>query len=209
MPSPRVLQITALDVLPEDALVGRLAAVAEMATEARQRFAVQLRDPQLDGRLLLSWAEQLRQLTAAQQVALVINDRLDVALAVGADGVHLGRHSVTVATARRALGADRWVSCSAHDLSELLAAARQGADAVLLSPIFASPGKGRPLGLELLSQARAAIDSLAESSLPSGRRPALVALGGLDLAAGQRGLAAGADGVAAIRADLTALLAAG
>lgn len=207
MRTPRVLQITALDLLGEEALFARVAAAGAMTATGAGRFAVQLRDPQLSGRALLGWAERLRERTARQQVALVVNDRLDVALAVGADGVHLGRHSVSPATARRALGPGCWLSRSAHDLDELVAAAHDGADAVLLSPVFASPGKGVPLGIESLVRARAILDEL-EPALPRGRRPALLALGGVDLDGGRRCLAAGADGVAAIRADLTALLSA-
>jgi thiamine-phosphate pyrophosphorylase len=206
MRSPRVLQITDLDRLAEDVLAERLAAAAALGAEACARFALELRDPQLDGRTLHSLAERLRERTARHGVALVVNDRLDLAIAVGADGVHLGRCSVSVATARRALGAGAWISRSAHDEAEVLAAARAGADAVLLSPIFASPGKGPPLGLGAIGQARAALDAVGTGEFPGGRPPALLALGGIDAEAGRRCLAAGADGVAAIRADLTELL---
>jgi thiamine-phosphate pyrophosphorylase len=196
---PRVVQITEASALPEAALFARLAAVGALAPAARSRFAVQLRDPDLSSRALADLGKRLRAATRAQGVALVINDRLDLALALGADGVHLGRRSVTVADARALLGPAAWISVACHDVDDVIHAATAGADAATLSPIFASPGKGTPLGLAALQAARSALD---------GRRLALAlhALGGVDRASAPSCFAAGADGVASIRADLSAFL---
>lgn len=197
MKPPRIVQITESSALPDSALMDRLAALSRLAPERRQRFAVQLRDPRLSGRALADLAVRLRAVTRSLGVALLINDRLDLALALAAEGVHLGRRSVTIADARALLGPSAWISVACHSVDDVIRAAAEGAGAVTLSPIFASPGKGTPLGLAALESARAAL----------GARPiALYALGGVDLETAPSCLEAGADGVAAIRADLTALL---
>jgi thiamine-phosphate pyrophosphorylase len=195
--SPRVVQITESSALPEAELFARLAAVGALSPAQRGRFAVQLRDPGLSSRALADLGLRLRAATRPLGVALVVNDRLDLALALGADGVHLGRRSVTVADARALLGPAAWISVACHDVDDVIRAATEGADAATLSPIFASPGKGTPLGLGALRAARSALGA---------RALALHALGGVDRASAPSCFEAGADGVAAIRADLSALL---
>ena len=142
---------------------------------------------------------RLREATRALGAALVVNDWLDVALAIGADGVHLGRRSVNVEEARAILPPGTWISVSCHALADVVRAAEEGADAALLSPIFASPGKGRGLGVEALCEARAALDARGAVTL-------LVALGGVTAENAGACFAAGAGGVAAIRADLGRVL---
>jgi thiamine-phosphate pyrophosphorylase len=193
---PRVLQITAADVLPEAELWARLAALARLPAADRSAFAVQLRDPELPTRALLALGAHLREVTRAIGAALVVNDRLDLALALDADGVHLGRRSVTVEDAR-ALLPRAWISVACHDVADVARAAREGADAAVLSPIFASPGKGVPLGPAALGAARAAV----------GEGIQLIALGGVDASNAAACFAAGAGAVAAIRADLSGVLA--
>ena len=191
---PRVLQITDAGALPERALFDRIAALAALPPALRACFAVQLRDPGLSTRALLALGGRLREATRALGAGFVVNDRLDLALALGADGVHLGRRSVPVRDARALLPPGAWISVACHAPAEVARAAAEGADAALLSPIFASPGKGPPLGIEALREARAAL----------GERSAvqLLALGGVTAENAGACLAAGADGVAAIRADL-------
>jgi thiamine-phosphate pyrophosphorylase len=189
--TPRVMQISALDVVSEEVLLARVASAAP-------GLVVQLRDPQLEGRELHRLAVRLRDVTRRVGARLIVNDRIDVALAVGADGLHMGRRSVDAALARAALGPDAWLSVSAHSVAEALASG-DAIDALLLSPIFAAPGKGPPLGLAPLSEVRARLAP----------RVALFALGGVDLEGARACLDAGADGVASIRADLTSLVAAG
>jgi thiamine-phosphate pyrophosphorylase len=193
----RIVQITESSALPEAELFARLTALAPLAPERRCALAVQLRDPALSGRALTDLAVRLRAVTRSLGVALLLNDRLDLALALAAEGVHLGRRSVSIADARALLGPSAWISVACHSVDDVVHAATMGADAVTLSPIFASPGKGTPLGLESLRAARSAL----------GARPiALYALGGVDRRTAPSCLAAGADGVASIRADLTSLL---
>lgn len=191
---PRVLQITDADLLPEEALLARLHAYAGLRGEARGALAVQLRDPALTGRSLARLGALLRAVTRAMGAGLVINDRLDLALALGADGAHLGRRSVTVADARALLPAGAWLSVACHAVDEVVRAAGEGADAAVLSPIFASPGKGAPLGVGALAAARAALAA-------RGLAVQLVALGGVDAGNASACFAAGASAVAAIRAD--------
>lgn len=197
MEAPRVVQITEAAALPEAELFARLARVASLSPAQRGRFAVQLRDPDLPIRALLDLGRRLRAATLAIGAALLVNDRLDLALELGADGVHLGRRSVRVADARALLGPAAWISVACHDVDDVIRAATEGAQAATLSPIFASPGKGAPLGVGALRAARSAL----------GARPfALHALGGVDRDAAPSCFEAGASGVAAIRADLASLL---
>ena len=189
-----VIQITDLGVVSRDELLRRVAAVETLATEVRAARIVLLRDPAVPPRDLLTLARDLRAATRAVGARLWVNDRLDVAALVEADGVHLGRRSVGVDDARCLLGTSITVSVACHDVDEVLAARDSGADAATLSPIFASPGKGAPLGVEALAAARA--------RLGPDPRFALIALGGVDHASSGSCLAAGADGLAAIRADL-------
>jgi len=200
MRSPRVVLVTAASVIPERVLFARLRAAAALPAAARAALAVQLRDPELPGRALCALGEALRRETRALGASLVINDRLDLALALEADGVHLGRRSVRVADARALVGERAWVSVACHAVDEVLAAADAGASAAVLSPIFASPGKGAPLGLEALAQARRALDARGHAGVQ------VIALGGLDAARAPACFAKGASGIAAIRGDLVALL---
>lgn len=190
------VQITDLPTVDEPELLRRIASVAAAPPAARAGRVVLLRDPGLAPRDLLALARRLRAATRAVGVRLWVNDRLDVAALVGADGVHLGRRSVAVADARRLLGAVT-VSVACHAPDEVVAARDAGADACTLSPIFASPGKGPPLGLGVLREARAGLAAAGDDF-------AILALGGVDARSTPDVLAAGASGIAAIRADVLA-----
>jgi thiamine-phosphate pyrophosphorylase len=134
----------------------------------------------------------MRDTTAAAGVRLFVNDRIDVALAVGADGVHLGGASLPPADAR-AIAPALALAISAHRIDELRAVAGQVAFAVL-GPIYATPSKrryGPPVGLSVL-------DAAARVGLP------LVAIGGIDSERVDDVLRAGAYGVACIRAVMSA-----
>lgn len=132
-----------------------LAETVEAALHGGVR-AVQLREKDLAAAELLPLAEELRAITRRFGARLLINDRIDVAMAVEADGVHLGNHSLPTATARRLLGPDRLIGVSTHRLDQLATAAEDGADFVTFGPVFATPSKtsyGPPLGLEALHTA--------------------------------------------------------
>jgi len=147
---------------------------------------VQLREKDLGGKALFELAAAVVSVCRAAGAKLLVNDRIDVALAVGADGVHLPEDGVTVAVARQLLGGRGVVGASAH--SPEGAAARNDADLVALAPIWEVPGKGPPLGVDALARARAGV------------RGELIALGGVTPARAAEARRAGADGVAAIRA---------
>jgi thiamine-phosphate pyrophosphorylase len=135
-------------VPPGRSLVQTVAAALQGGVRA-----VQLREKDLDAAALLPLAEELRALTRRFDARLLINDRIDVALAVEADGVHLGGHSLPVAIARRLLGPQRLLGVSTHQRGEIVAAATAGADFVTFGPVFATPSKlpyGPPVGLEAL-----------------------------------------------------------
>ena len=95
-----------------------------------------------------------REVLRALGAMLIVNDRLDLAAALRADGIHLGRSSVQIDEARAFLGPRVFVSVACHTVEEVAAAAEKGANAALLSPIFFSPGKGPPLGPAALSEAK-------------------------------------------------------
>ncbi len=157
--------------------------------------AVQLREKDLGGRELFRLAEAMRRLTARYGVLLFVNDRLDVAYAAGADGVHLGGGSVPVGEARRLLGPRALIGRSTHGLGELAAAQRDGADFATFGPVYATPSKaayGAPVGVAALAAACAA------ATIP------VFALGGVGPGNMQETLSAGAFGIALISAVVAA-----
>lgn len=200
MLSPRVVYVSDFAVVGLDALLARVEAAHALPEELRARLCVQLREPGLATGELLSACVRLRAATRAVGASFLVNDRVDLALALGTDGVHLGRRSVSIVDARALLGASAFVSVACHSLDDVLAAGRAGANAAVLSPIFASPGKGAPLGPGALREARCALDAAGLAGV------ALLALGGVDAARASACFDAGAAGVAAIRADLTQVL---
>ena len=167
------------------------------------RLVVQLRDKAASPAALLDVARALRGVTRDVRAQLIINGSPSVARAVGADGVHLpseaGAAPATlasrIAAAREWLGREAVVTTAAHDDAEVRAALEAGATAALVSPIFASPGKGPARGVAALASARAIVDA-------SRRSPRLLvyALGGVTRARAPDCANAGADGVAVIRA---------
>jgi thiamine-phosphate pyrophosphorylase len=154
---------------------------------------VQLREKDLPARELWPLAVRLRDLTAGRALFL-INDRLDVALAAGADGVQLAGHSLPPAAARAVAGPGHLIGCSVHDAAEAVAAAEGGADYLLVGTIY--PSRSHPdqpgAGPALIERLRATVD------LP------LVGIGGIAPANARAVLIAGARGVAVITAILAA-----
>jgi thiamine-phosphate pyrophosphorylase len=157
--------------------------------------AVQLREKDLSAAELYPLARELRELTARHGARLLINDRLDVALAVEADGVHLGGHSLPVAVARKILGPDSLIGVSTHRCEEVAGAQRDGADFVTFGPVYFTPSKaayGEPVGLGHLHEA-------CTVPLP------VFALGGVTLERLPELLSAGSRRVALISAILAAV----
>jgi thiamine-phosphate pyrophosphorylase len=154
--------------------------------------AVQLREKDLPARALFALAEALRAVTAAAGALLLVNDRVDVAIAAGADGVQLGATSVPVAAARRLLAPGALVGVSTHAPAEVAAAGAAGADFALFGPVHATPGKPAPQGMPRLAEAARAASI------------AVLAIGGMTAEDVPAVRAAGAHGVAVIRAILGA-----
>ena len=156
--------------------------------------AVHLREKDLGGRELVELARALAAACHDARQLLLVNDRVDVALASGADGVHLPSAGIPPRDARLLLGPGRLVGVSCHLEEEVRAARDGGADFATFGPVFDTPSKrpfGAPVGLGAL---RAAV----ALGLP------LVALGGVELANAAAVVATGAHGLAAIRAWLAA-----
>ncbi|MEE9584398.1 MAG: thiamine phosphate synthase [Candidatus Brocadiales bacterium] len=112
---------------------------------------VQLREKDLDSRNMYFLASELRNMTNEYGANLIINDRIDIALSVNADGVHVGKNSIPMMEVRRLLGRDKLMGFSAHNMQEAVGAEENGADYITISPIYQSPGKGRPIGPEAIS----------------------------------------------------------
>lgn len=139
--------------------------VCALAAAAPGSVALQLRNRRASGRELAVLAQRLRALTARHGAALFINDRLDVARAVGADGVHLPASGLPVNAARRAAGEVLRISAAAHSIPEARMAALGGADLVTFGPVWPTPSKPegavlapgqpsvRPCGVGLLAAA--------------------------------------------------------
>ena len=101
--------------------------------------AVQLREKDLSATELLPLAQELRELTRRYDARFFINDNIDIALAVHADGVHLGGHSRPTNFIREKIGHDLLIGVSTHSKAEIRLAADQGADFVTFGPVYATP----------------------------------------------------------------------
>lgn len=171
-----------------------LLEVVQQALEGGVK-AVQLREKDLSGAELYRLAVDMRRLTADFGARLIINDRSDIALAVDADGVHIGISSMPVSAARQILGKDKTIGYSAHAIDEAARAQADGADFVTFGPVYATPSKaafGAPCGVAELSAARAALN-----------KP-VIGLGGISLGNVTEALSAGIQGIAVISAVLAA-----
>lgn len=123
--------------------------------------AVQLREKDIFSRELYELAFELRKLTAKFDARLIINDRADIALAVDADGVHLGGDSIPLHRVRRILGPEKLIGVSCHNQVSAIAARENGADFITFGPVFSTPSKaqyGPPVGLEKLEEVTALLD---------------------------------------------------
>ncbi|HXR64330.1 MAG TPA: thiamine phosphate synthase [Ktedonobacteraceae bacterium] len=167
-----------------------LLTVATAALEGGATV-IQLRNKTASTRVLIAEGLALRALTREHGALLIVNDRVDVALAVDADGVHVGQDDMPAALARRLLGSQRILGVSASTLEEAEEAAANGADYLGIGPIFPTVAKadaGPETGTALL------VDSARKWPLP------LVAIGGITAENTRDVIQAGATGIAVIRA---------
>ena len=151
---------------------------------------IQIRDKNATGADFYAAAKEAVAIARIAGARIIINDRVDIAMAVKADGVHLGQEDLPPTEARRILGDDAIIGFSTHDLKQLKAAARMPVDYIAFGPVFATSSKTEPdaiVGTERLSEARKAIpDSV------------LVAIGGINDANIGEVFDAGADSAAII-----------
>ena len=169
-----------------------LTAAVEESLKGGAR-AVQLREKDAVTRDLLDAAYSLREITRRYKARLFINGRVDIAMAVGADGVHLGISDIPVHAARKAAGNDMLIGASAHSVAEAKRAEQEGADFVTFGPVYETPSKlqyGKPVGVQAIERVK------DEVSIP------VFAIGGVNRERVGEALKAGAYGVALISAIL-------
>ncbi len=156
---------------------------------------IQLREKDLGGRELFHLAERVKALCDAHHASLLINDRVDVAMAVDADGVHLGGGSMPVRTARQLVGENKLVGVSTHSLTEAEESEQAGADFLVFGPVYFTSSKapyGKPQGLDPLKKL---VDKL---SIP------VYSIGGINVDNIAEVKATGVRGVALISAVISA-----
>lgn len=171
------------------ALVGPGGArVLQLRIKSREGSAAAARE-------LLRIGAMARSVCREHGAALVVNDRLDVALALEADGVHLGQTDLPIADARRIAGDRLWIGVSTHDLDQVRAACAGGADYLGYGPVFATSTKAHPDPVQGLEALRAAVRV-------AGHTP-IVAIGGITLGDAAAVAATGVAAICAISAVLT------
>ena len=191
---PKLHVVTDDEILARPDFETRAREVCEVVeahepADADVMVALHIRGARTTGRRLTRLARTLCERATASGVMLLVNDRLDVALAVGAAGVHLGTRSLPPAEARRLLGASRLLGVSVHGASEAVQAAESGADYLFVGMLFETPSHPEVAarGPEFMSLVASRVD------LP------LVGIGGVTPERAVEILASGGHGVAAIR----------
>jgi thiamine-phosphate pyrophosphorylase len=156
--------------------------------------AVQLREKDLPTLELLHIAYVMRDLTIRYGAKFFINDRLDIAMCVNAEGIHLGQSSIPVYAVRKVVGDRMMLGVSTHNLHEALIAEKEGADFITFGPIYQTPSKmkyGEPVGLESLMKVKEKI------SIP------IFGIGGIKIDNAKDVINAGAHGIAVISGILS------
>ncbi len=167
--------------------------LARVYVDAGARL-IQLRAPGVDGKIVLGWCRQIMAIAAPAGARLIVNDRCDLAMVAGADGVHLGQGDLPVREARRQLGASAMIGVSTHDEAQVREALLQPVSYLATGPVFDTRTKDT-------GYVAVGLDAVRRTAAAAGGRP-VVAIGGITLAA-PAVLAAGASAVAVI-ADLLA-----
>ena len=156
---------------------------------------VQLREKTLHTRDFVQLAKQLKSMLSSLSIPLIINDRLDIAMACKADGVHFGQSDMPIGDARRIVGRSMIIGVSAESVEDAVIAEREGADYIGLSPVYQTPTKtdtAPPLGLAGVTRIRQAV------KIPA------VAIGGINQSNAASVIEAGADGIAVVSAIICA-----
>ncbi len=187
---PRLYAILDAAQAPTHSLID----LAEILLESGVRL-IQYRDKQANARRLFTMSQEIGERVREAGGIFIVNDRVDIARAAGADGAHLGQDDLPVEMARRILPSDKLIGISTHSPAQVRKANHDPADYVAFGPIFRTQSKERPdreVGLAGLREARKLT-----------RKP-LVAIGGITLENAREVIAHGADSVAVIRALLAA-----
>ena len=157
---------------------------------------IQLRDKTASGRKMYDDATKIRKLTREAGAIFIVNDRVDIGIAVDADGVHVGQKDVPAAVTRQLIGMDKILGVSAETVDEALKAMQDGADYLGVGPVFEArrtkPDTSAPQGLQLLKNVRNVVD------LP------IVAIGGINQNNAPETIRAGADCLSVISAVVAA-----
>ncbi|HET6863031.1 MAG TPA: thiamine phosphate synthase, partial [Pyrinomonadaceae bacterium] len=175
---------------PESPDFSQLLQLIEAAVLAGVSL-IQIREKNLPVRVLADLCARASTVTRGSETKLLINDRVDVALAYGADGVHLTSQSLSADVARQVSGADFIIGVSTHSFNEVIEARNGGADFAVFGPVFDTPSKlhyGEPQGLDKLREISSSLGELR-----------VLAIGGVSLENVEECFAVGAAGVAAIR----------
>ncbi len=171
------------------------AEIARLAIEGGADV-IQLRDKSASSRKLYEDALAIRKITRQANVIFIVNDRLDIALAVDADGVHVGQKDMPALVAHQLIGKNKILGVSAETVDEAVQAEKDGADYLGVGPIFEAratkPDAGEPMGLFLLRQVR------QKCQVP------IIAIGGINQNNAKEVIQAGADGIAVISAIVAA-----
>ena len=164
----------------------------EVLTEAVRGGAsvIQLRDKEAPDEVLINVGKELRKVCDRFKALLIVNERIHVAKAVSADGLHIGQEDISFPEARKQLGHRTLLGVSTHSLAQARRAVEAGADYIGVGPIFKTPTKPAypPVGIQLIREIR------EEMQVP------FVAIGGIDLTNVKDVLAAGAYSIAVVRA---------
>lgn len=178
-------------VTDRDLSCGRSTEEVVEAAVAGGVSCVQLREKHCSTREFITQARALKPFLKLKKIPLIINDRLDVALAVEADGLHLGQQDMTISDARKISGKSLIIGISAESVDDAIRAEKEGADYIGISPVFATPTKtdtAPPLGLEGVKTIRKMI------AIP------IVGIGGINRQNALSVITAGADGIAIVSA---------
>ncbi len=174
---------------------GKTAKGRDLVTVTREAIAggadvIQLREKELPAGRILELARAIRKAIRTEEAVFLINDRPDIALAAGADGVHLGQDDIPPEAARAIMGRDKIIGVSTHCLEQARAAEEKGVDYIGVGPVFSTPTKPgyKSVGLELIRSVKDAV------KLP------FVAIGGIEGNNILQVIAAGAARVAVVRA---------
>jgi thiamine-phosphate pyrophosphorylase len=165
----------------------KILEIIKIASENRVSL-IQIREKNLSARLVFELVSEAAQILKNTDTKLLVNDRADIAFAAKADGVHLTKNSISAKVVRRAFPENFIIGVSAHSLAAAEQAESQMADFITFSPIFDSPGKNEPKGLENLRRICEKLENFP-----------VIALGGIDESNYESVLETGAKGFAAIR----------